>query len=68
MKKSLSVLSSYGSWGVELSGPMVKPDEAYELIFATPKGARPIALPPRYDESIAIRVPGKGRSIAILNE
>jgi hypothetical protein len=51
MKKILSVLSNYGYWGVELTGPMVKLEQAgYELVFATPKGARPIALPPSYDE------------------
>jgi putative intracellular protease/amidase len=51
MKKILSILSNYGYWGVELTGPMVKLEQAgYELVFATPKGARPIALPPSYDE------------------
>ena len=50
MKKILSVLSNYGYWGVELIGPMIKLEEAgYELVFATPKGARPVALPPSYD-------------------
>lgn len=49
-KKILAVLSNYGYWGVELTGPMVKLDEAgYELVFATPRGERPVALPPSYD-------------------
>jgi putative intracellular protease/amidase len=50
LKKILTVVSNYGYWGVELTGPMVKLEAArYELAFATPKGARPIALPPSYD-------------------
>ena len=50
MKKILAVLSNYGYWGVELTGPMVKLEEAgYELVFTTPAGARPEALPPSYD-------------------
>jgi putative intracellular protease/amidase len=49
-KKILAILSNYGYWGVELTGPMVKLEESgYELVFATPKGDRPIALPPSYD-------------------
>ncbi|MCU7905942.1 MAG: type 1 glutamine amidotransferase domain-containing protein [Candidatus Thiodiazotropha sp. (ex Epidulcina cf. delphinae)] len=48
--KILTVLSNYGYWGVELTGPMVKLEEAgYELTFVTPKGERPVALPPSYD-------------------
>lgn len=51
-KKILAILSNYGYWGVELTGPMVKLEKAgYELVFATPKGARPVALPPSYDTS-----------------
>ena len=51
-KKVLAVLSNFGYWGVELTGPMVKLEAAgYELTFATPKGGRPIALPPSYDTS-----------------
>ena len=50
--KILSVLSNFGYWGVELSGPMEKLEEAgYELAFATPTGERPVALPPSYDTS-----------------
>ena len=49
-KKVLSILSNHGYWGVELTGPMVKLEAAgYELVFATPKGERPVALPPSYD-------------------
>lgn len=49
-KKILTVLSNFGYWGVELTGPMVKLEAAgYKLAFTTPKGARPIALPPSYD-------------------
>ncbi len=49
-KKILTILSNFGYWGVELTGPMVKLEEAgYELEFVTPNGARPIALPPSYD-------------------
>jgi putative intracellular protease/amidase len=49
-KKILTIVSNHGYWGVELSGPMRKLEAAgYELIIATPKGQRPIALPPSYD-------------------
>jgi putative intracellular protease/amidase len=49
-KKILAIVSGHGYWGVELTGPMVKLDEAgYELTIATPKGDRPQALPPSYD-------------------
>ncbi|MBI4651634.1 DJ-1/PfpI family protein [Candidatus Desantisbacteria bacterium] len=50
MKKILTILSNFGYWGVELTGPMVKLEEAgYQLTFATPKGDRAAALPPTYD-------------------
>jgi len=50
MKKILTILSNFGYWGVELTGPMVKLEKAgYELVFATPKGVKPVALPPSYD-------------------
>jgi putative intracellular protease/amidase len=46
----LAVASNYGYWGVELSGPLAKLEEAgYEVALATPTGARPVALPPSYD-------------------
>lgn len=48
--KILAIVSNHGYWGVELTGPMVKLEAAgYTLDFATPKGARPVALPPSYD-------------------
>lgn len=48
----LAVLSNYGYWGIELTEPMVKLEQAgYQLTFATPKGKRPIPLPPSYDTS-----------------
>lgn len=51
-KKILAIMSNYGYWGVELTGPMVKLEQAgYELEFATPRGERPVALPPSYDTS-----------------
>ncbi len=50
--KILAVLSNYGYWGVELTGPLCKLESAgYELVFATPTGRRPEALPPSYDTS-----------------
>lgn len=49
-RKILAVVSNYGYWGVELSGPMAKLEEAgYEIVIATPTGARPVALAPSYD-------------------
>ena len=49
-KRILTILSNFGYWGVELTGPMLKLEKAgYELTFVTPKGDRPIALPPSYD-------------------
>jgi putative intracellular protease/amidase len=51
-KKILAILSNYGYWGVELTGPMIKLEAAgYELVFATPTGKRAEALPPSYDAS-----------------
>jgi putative intracellular protease/amidase len=50
MKKIFTICSNYGYWGVELSGPMAKLEQAgYTLVLATPKGERPVALPPSYD-------------------
>jgi len=49
-KKVLIVLSEYGFWGEELIGPLETFDAAgYEVDFATPKGKRPVALPPSMD-------------------
>ena len=49
-KQILIVLSEYGFWGEELIGPLDTFDKAgYEVTFATPKGKRPVALPPSMD-------------------
>jgi len=49
-RKVLIVLSEYGFWGEELIGPLETFDAAgYEVDFATPKGKRPVALPPSMD-------------------
>ena len=51
-KKVLVVLSEWGFWGEELIGPLEAFDAAgYEVTFATPKGKRPVALPPSMDSS-----------------
>jgi len=45
-----AIVSNHGYWGVELTGPMNKLENAgYELVFATPTGKRPEALPPSFD-------------------
>lgn len=50
MNKILIVLSEWGYWGEELIGPLETFDRAgYEVAFATPKGKRPVALPPSMD-------------------
>ncbi|MCG8425976.1 MAG: hypothetical protein MI754_01305, partial [Chromatiales bacterium] len=49
-KKILTIVSNFGYWGVELAGPRKKLVEAgYTLTYTTPKGERPVALPPSYD-------------------
>ena len=49
-KKVLIILSEYGFWGEELIGPLETFDAAgYKVDFATPKGKRPVALPPSMD-------------------
>ena len=49
-KKILAVVSNRGYWGVELTGPMAKLEQAgYTLDFVSPTGERPEALPPSYD-------------------
>lgn len=49
-KKILVLVSEYGFWGEELIGPVETFDKAgYEVQFATPKGKRPVALPPSMD-------------------
>jgi putative intracellular protease/amidase len=50
MKRILIVLSEWGYWGEELIGPLEVFDRReYEVTFATPKGRRPVALPPSMD-------------------
>jgi len=59
-RKVLAIASNYGYWGVELSGPMAKLEEAgYELVIATPTGARPVALAPSYDTAFVDAPLGK---------
>jgi putative intracellular protease/amidase len=49
-KSVLVILSEYGFWGEELIGPLESFDNAgYEVRFATPRGQRPVALPPSMD-------------------
>lgn len=49
-RKILVILSEYGYWGEELIGPLETFDKAgYEVVFATPKGKRPVALTPSMD-------------------
>lgn len=49
-KQILIILSEYGFWGEELIGPLETFDKAgYKVTFATPKGRRPVALPPSMD-------------------
>jgi putative intracellular protease/amidase len=60
--KVLVVLSEYGYWGEELVGPLVRFDErGYEVVFATPTGKRPHALPPSMDPEFVD--PPLGRSV-----
>ena len=49
-KRVLFVLSEYGYWGEELVGPLEAVEAAgYKADFATPKGTKPLALPPSMD-------------------
>ena len=49
-KRVLFVISEYGYWGEELVAPLQALDAAgYRADFATPKGAKPLALPPSMD-------------------
>ena len=51
-KRILVILSEWGYWGEELLGPLETFDKAgYTVAFATPKGKRPVALPPSMDAS-----------------
>lgn len=61
-KRVLIILSEWGFWGEELIGPLETFDQAgYEVEFATPKGKRPVALPPSMDENYID--PPLGRSV-----
>lgn len=51
-KKVVVALSGYGFWGEELVGPLEALEAAgYEAVFVTPRGQRPVALPPSMDEN-----------------
>lgn len=61
-KRVLVVLSEWGFWGEELIGPLETFDKAgYQVDFATPKGKRPVALPPSMDPDYID--PPLGRSV-----
>jgi putative intracellular protease/amidase len=49
-KRILTILSEWGYWGEELVGPVETFDKAgYEVVFATPRGRRPVPLTPSLD-------------------
>ena len=51
-QRILFVISEYGYWGEELVGPLEAVTAAgYSADFATPKGTKPLALPPSMDPS-----------------
>ena len=61
-KKILVVLSEYGYWGEELVGPVYHFDQrGYDLVFLTPTGRRPHALPPSLEPDFVD--PPLGRSV-----
>jgi len=61
-RKILTILSEFGFWGEELIGPLETFDAAkYEVTLATPKGKRPVALPPSMDPDYID--PPLGRSV-----
>jgi putative intracellular protease/amidase len=61
-KKILMVVSEWGYWGEELLGPLETFEGAgYEVAFATPKGKRPVALPPSMNASFVD--PPLGKSV-----
>jgi putative intracellular protease/amidase len=61
-KRILIILSEWGFWGEELIGPLETFDQAgYQVDFATPRGKRPVALPPSMDENYID--PPLGRSV-----
>jgi putative intracellular protease/amidase len=56
------VLSEYGYWGEELVGPVYHFDQrGYDLVFLTPTGRRPHALPPSLEPDFVD--PPLGRSV-----
>jgi putative intracellular protease/amidase len=58
----LVILSERGYWGEELVGPLTRLDErGYDVVFATPTGGRPHALPPSMDPEYLD--PPLGRSV-----
>jgi len=61
-KSILMIVSEFGFWGEEMIGPLETFDKAgYEVTFATPKGKRPVALPPSMDPDYID--PPLGRSV-----
>jgi putative intracellular protease/amidase len=61
-KQILVILSEYGYWGEELVGPLsVFDKQGYDVVFATPQGKRPRALPPSLDPNYID--PPLGRSV-----
>jgi putative intracellular protease/amidase len=61
-KRILVVLSEWGFWGEELVGPLEAfAEQGYDVDFATPKGKRPVALPPSMDSDYID--PPLGRSV-----
>jgi putative intracellular protease/amidase len=60
-KKILIILSEYGYWGEELVGPLSHFDkQGYDVVFATPNGSRPRALPPSLDPNFIDPPLGRG--------
>ncbi|MEU5862037.1 MULTISPECIES: type 1 glutamine amidotransferase domain-containing protein [unclassified Nonomuraea] len=61
-KRVLVILSEFGYWGEELVGPLSAFDErGYDVVFATPTGKQPHALPPSMDSDYVD--PPLGRSV-----
>lgn len=75
-KKILVVLSEWGYWGEELLGPLETFDAAgYETVFVTPRGKRPVALPPSMNPSYidpplgrTVTSPEVTQKVRVLNE
>jgi putative intracellular protease/amidase len=61
-RKVIVVLSEWGYWGEELVGPLAAFDAAkYDVTFVTPRGRKPVALPPSMDPTFVD--PPLGRSV-----